>query len=286
MRMRIRSLRWHTGWHTPGALALLPALGAFAYAAPTSARCTQPEPSIVWSHPAQGATDVPTNTDLWIMPTGWGGPPRVSRQGSELPRAELPFGYDLGELPPNSEITLQVEVDGEPLELAFTTASGPSAADPGAAPGAVTATSSPNYALSELCQAALNSQDCFDTGQNTYHEFTPTGHAVGWLVASNTALHSVNLWPGECGAPRLFDYDYNSPCVVLSGIDASGATHAGERVCVTSQGESDDAERTVPAWGCALPRAQGAGWGAGWALSLLGVLGRWRTARSRRHSPR
>jgi hypothetical protein len=122
------------------------------------------------------------------------------------------------------------------FDLTFTTGSGPAQADATAAPGQVTAGRQDGVALSPECLAALSTQDCFDTGQNTQFTFTPTGSAKGWLMVSESGYSNVNLWPGECGAPRLFLHDFPAPCVTLHGIDASGATHAGERVCASEAG--------------------------------------------------
>lgn len=306
--MRSASHPPHEGWRVrwrrgPTALAALAAL-VVSSAAPAWASCLLPEPRIIWSYPAQGATDVPTNTDLWLLPSGWS-PARVSRGGKELPQLELQYGYDLGELPRNTQIRLQVQVGGQTLELSFTTGRGRAAASSCAAPGNVTPTSSLEYAASAQCEDALSTQDCFDTGQSTYYEFAPTGRAVGWVIASrDSSFDSIDLWPGECGAPRLFRNESNPPCVVLYGIDASGATHAGQEVCaagaaLTDAGAPPDAgasgtvlgpaaascdepgEITTSSSGCTLGPTPNAG-SPPWALALLGLFGGWRAARSRR----
>jgi len=321
--MTCSSAGWHTGWHTCLArgLAVLAAVGVSG-ARPVWASCVAPTPAIVWSYPAQGANDVPTNADLWILLSGWNVLPRVSLDGTELPELELPSGYDLGELAANTEYTLDVlGADGASFELTFTTGDGPAAADLSAAPGRVTPTSYREVQgapLSPACLAALSTQDCFDVGQDTYYEFAPTGHAVGWLIASESSFRSVNLWPGECGSPRLLGNSADVPCVTLHGIDASGVAHAGERVCGIYPGEgpdlplpraqptgapgvvlapasaaSDEAagESAAPvqaspeASGCALPRAPNVG-SCWWALALLGLVGRWRAARARLRAPR
>ena len=247
--------RWHNLWHTRGRLLPLALVAASALRAePARSDCVEPEPAIVWSHPAQGETNVPTNTDLWVLPSGWRGPARVWLGGSELPALELSGGYDLGELEPNTEHTLRVELrdDSPSFELSFTTGGGPAAPDPGAAPGAVTASHAFELGLSSRCQAALNTQDCFDTGQNTYYAFTPTNRAVGWVVVSDSGFRPINLWPGECGAPLLFGSDRVGPCATVYGIDPSGSPHPGERVCAVTPTYVTDVE-IVPR----LPPSQG-----------------------------
>jgi hypothetical protein len=323
--MGVSSFRWHTRWHTLGALAVLPVWAALTWAAPAGASCVYVDPEqtrILWSYPAQGATDVPTNVDLWVARTDGSAPLWVRLGEAELPELELPFNFDLGELEPNTEYTLDVQGPSEDsvLKLTFTTGIGPAAADPNAAPGKVTTSSSfEDYdAPAFLCQAVVSNQGCFDTPPNLHYELEPSGNAGGWLIVSN-ALPRAILWPGECGAPHLVS-EGGQPCVTLYGIDASGAPHAGEEVCAPYQGEGDDvllvpsrpttgapgvvlrpasgdeaeseSASTPPvqapppqASGCALPSAPGGG-PSGVLLALLGVVGRWRAARARCRGPR
>jgi hypothetical protein len=48
-------------------MALAPAL--FSDAA--NASCKAPDPKLVWSSPADGATDVPTNAAIWLLLANW-----------------------------------------------------------------------------------------------------------------------------------------------------------------------------------------------------------------------
>jgi hypothetical protein len=200
------------------------------------ADCAGPEPAIVWSYPAQGDTGVPTNVDLWVLPAGWNGPPIVSRDGVALGALRMGYGYDAGELEPNTTYTFHVELEtyGEiapTIDLTFTTGAGPAAADPVAAPGDIVPSSSVERALSERCNAALATQDCFDQGQDTYYQFTPSGSAKGWVLMTDSSYRPLNVWPGECGAPTLFGSAFDGPCATLYGIDATGQLHAGQHVC-------------------------------------------------------
>jgi hypothetical protein len=252
--MRALTRRWHSPWHTSLALGAL-AVAAVAFrTVPAAADCSPPAMAIVWSYPAQGDTDVPTNVDLWLQTSGWDGPARVWLGEEAVPELPLAYGYDLGELAPHTEYKLRIEptIGNPSFELRFTTGSGPASPDISVAPVAVTTSHARDYEASALCRAALNTQDCFDTGQNTYYEFTPSADAVGWVIQSDAGYRPINLWPGECGAPRLFGSDHSSPCVTLHAIDASGATHASERVCAgVDEGEPVDAE------GCGLRPAPG-----------------------------
>ena len=79
----------------------------------------------------------------------------------------------------------------------------------------------------------------------------------------NARVRAFNVWPGECGAPRLLGASLATPCVTLYGIDASGVAHAGEEVCAVYPGEGDDLPlpRPAPAGtpGVVLPPASASG---------------------------
>jgi hypothetical protein len=224
--------RTSRAWLLVSSLAL--ALGLSAREA--RGDCASPEPAIVWSYPAQGDTGVPTNVDLWVLPAGWDGPAIVSRNGVVLEPLRMGYGYDAGELDPNTAYTFQIELEtfGElapAFELTFTTGAGPAAPDPTAAPGDIVPSSSSERPLSERCSAALWTQDCFDQGQDTYYQFTPSGNAKGWVLMTDSSYRPLNVWPGECGAPILFTNAFDGPCATLYGIDAAGQLHAGQHVC-------------------------------------------------------
>jgi hypothetical protein len=226
------------------------------------ADCNAPEPAIVWSYPAHGDTGVPTNVDLWVLPAGWNGPAIVSRDGVPLEPLRMGYGYDAGELAPNTAHTFQVELEtyGElapTFELTFTTGPGPAAADPAAAPGAIVPSSSAERQLSERCAAALWTQDCFDQGQDTYYQFAPSGSAKGWVLMTDSSYRPLNVWPGECGAPILFSDAFDGPCATLYGIDAAGQLHTGQHVCAEAAtplpGASPGTREEPPAAGPVRP---------------------------------
>jgi hypothetical protein len=297
--MKHVAMGWHTGARSMRAVLVPPALALCStfLTSPARADCAAPAPSVVWSYPANGDTGVPTNVDLWLMDSGWGVLPRVSLEGVALTPLELPFGYDLGELAPNTSYTLSIEPDptdaanpARPIavELTFTTGSGPIPGDPAAAPMPVTTARTSGDTLSGLCQAVLDTQDCFDTGQSTYFHFAPSGDATAWLITSGSIFRGATLWPAECGDPLIYLHDQAAPCATLHGIDAAGTTHAGDEVCVaaappnapaptnpsmttnatdpsaTQQSSSNDAGCSLPASG-GCPRAS-------WVV-LVGLVG-------------
>jgi hypothetical protein len=228
------------------------------------ADCAAPEPAIVWSYPAHGDTGVPTNVDLWVLPAGWNGPAIVSHNGVALEPLRMGYGYDAGELEPNTTHTFQVELEtyGElapTFELTFTTGAGPAVADPAAAPGAIVPSSSSERPLSERCSAALSTQDCFDQGQDTYYQFAPSGTAKGWVLMTDSSYRPLNVWPGECGAPVLFSDSFDGPCATLYGIDAAGQLHPGQHVCAEAAtplpGANPSPPQEPPATGPSSPPA-------------------------------
>jgi hypothetical protein len=197
---------------------------------------------IVWSSPVDGATNVPTNADLWVLLTG-GSPSRVFRGGVALPRHSLGHGFDLGELAPNTTYRIDVEFrlpdiergEGPAYPVTFTTGDGPSAPDPGADPGALELSSfvdplDIDFDSPTLCDDAVLAQGCFDAGESTFFVATPTGSAaLGWIIESEQ--NGTHLWPGSCGAPRLFLWASPAPCIRLHGIDAAGGLHSGSAEC-------------------------------------------------------
>ena len=238
------------GWRRNVGKAVM-ALPLVTVAVVPSARaaCLPPPAAIVWSSPAQGETNVPTNADLWLLITAWSGPSRVLRGGVELPQSSLRYGYDLGELAPNTQYRLQIEASEyddvldtfvpKTLELSFTTGAGGLQADPGAEPGAMRLAIGASDLLSPACNAAVAAQDCFDAGQDTFFVMHPSGAARGWLIERASGENRLfDLWPGECGAPRLYSSSSDPPCVRLHGLDAAGSVHPGVWSCFPAVGDA------------------------------------------------
>jgi hypothetical protein len=244
-------------------LVTLVAAGAgllLAYAA--HAVCAGPEIEILWSYPADGDTAVPTNVDLWMLPSVLA-PITVTLNGQivETPDPQQ-FLYDLGELAPRTRYTVGIEIQGYMEsthdELSFTTGDGPGEPDPGAAPGKVSSSRHARHNLGEYCETALFWGVCLDGGQNTNenYAYAPSGTAKAWLIQESPSPF-YSIWPAECGAPRVLAY--GGDCVTLSGIDAVGAVHPGKEIC------ADD--------GCSLSVPSGSRAALGAGLSLLACLG-------------
>src|SRR5829696_7651889 len=118
---------------------------------PASARagCAPPVPEVVWSYPAEGQTDVPTNATIWILLPNWTQPASVSLDGMEVPANGFGFGYVPEQLlAPSSphQVTfrataakVQPPVD---LTIRFTTGAGPAEATPPSPPAILWASAS------------------------------------------------------------------------------------------------------------------------------------------------
>lgn len=241
------------------------------------ASCAQPEAELLWSYPAGGQQDVPTNADLWLLVSGWS-ELRVTLDGAELPSLAGGRGRDLGSLAPNTEHSVSIErlwsgfPAEQPLELRFTTGPGPAPDGPPSAPGEVVATIHAERPLSALCESVLQTQDCFDTGQNTYFQFEPSGAAQAWLIESAGTYNGVNLWPADCGPPQLYLYAESRPCVTLHAIDETGATVRGEEVC-TPTGDGTAMDNRAVGAGCSLPHDGASRLPRSWGLLAWGALG-------------
>lgn len=218
--------------------------------------CAASEPTILWSYPAQGDTGVPTNVDLWVLPSVWLGPASVSRDGVELSALRMSNGFDAGELEPNTTYTFEIDFatysdGGPPIELTFTTGAGPAPDDPAAAPGEVVASSSAESPLSGRCTSALWAQGCYDQFEDTYYRFAPSGSAKGWVLMTD---NFDALWPGEC-APTVFSYAGAGACGTLYGIDAAGQLHAAQHVCSEAAAPvPDESPSSTPAAPAAAPQ--------------------------------
>ena len=105
-----------------------------------NASCKAPEPKLVWSSPADGATDVPTNAAIWLLLANWYRPPEILLNGAPVPVAEIPFLYRPAALEPRTRY--EVKVTATPVgsqtvvevTWGFTTGEGPSSLEAPAPP--------------------------------------------------------------------------------------------------------------------------------------------------------
>jgi hypothetical protein len=195
-------------WGVVVVAALSGALGLTVSRA-AGASCAGPEPGLLWSHPANGASDVPVDADLFV--NGWlSGLPTLA--GEHLPRIANGV-YDLGRLVPQT----RYEVRWEGAVITFTTGAAASPL-PRAPASNVLVTRNPiDFAGCPL----VPPQGCFDTGRRTSVRFD-VGPAIAWLldVVSCDGTVRQMVWPNGCGAPVVESED---PILCVSARSTSGA---------------------------------------------------------------
>ena len=206
---------------TMQAIARFTAGAALATAAHTAApdraqaSCVAPKPSVIWSFPAQGATDVPIDADLIMVTQGILEGVRVRLDGEQVAAASMvPGHYDLGELEASSKHEIVIDgvdsLDGNKafaLKLTFTTGSARAA---GSGPERVAIVSASGRAVepdgAAVCTSALYANTCFDTGTPLLESFETGAMAVAWAVERVKTTSWMTVYPGECGQPRALDY--------------------------------------------------------------------------------
>jgi len=206
----------------PGLLVGLAALLAGRLA---EASCAGPSGQVLWTYPANGAVDVPTNTRLLVTEDSAG---RPSINGTLL-APDQDGTFDLGELAPNTTYEVvwrPMRVGSTAQSISFTTGGGPSldAAPPVQEPLAVTR-------AGNVSSCRLAPRGCFDTGRNAV-AFWPKTAPVAWLVESQDCRGDIQrmIWPGECGAPTIETLDARV-CARLRATDGVHVSEETETIC-------------------------------------------------------
>jgi hypothetical protein len=215
------------------------------------ASCNPPPFTIVWSSPADGATEVPTNAVLWVLTST--SIASVSVDGQDATAGELPFSFKpAGILAPLTEHTVAVtalNAYGGPTSATFrfTTAIGP---QPAMAPGqtdGVAIQSLPSRSLDPLCQGALNAMACNDTGQDAHLVFHTTDRPLLWLVEPQPVIvgetPTTTFWPGSCGDPDVFTHQFDQRCYNLVAADQIGGYVRSGPFCPA---------KPAPSMGCSI----------------------------------
>jgi hypothetical protein len=200
------------------------AVGLLA-AKPARASCAAPAPAIVWSYPADGQTDVPTNARVFVLPNlgAFGAEVTFNGQSADKPIEDDRFGY-APQLEPYTRYVVGVSSDPTlpPVTFSFTTGAGPGPDDPPPPLSISGVTQTPVRALSPLCAQAVAAMDCFDTGQSTHVVFETTAQPVAFFVGQidGNSIPWSMTWPGECGSPEVFV----TSCMGSYRVYAVGAT--------------------------------------------------------------
>jgi len=200
------------------------------------ADCGRPPFALLWSYPANGDTNVPTNALLWTLSSDWSRP-MATLDGVPLP---LPVdgagGVPLGALTPQRDYLVQLSypdpylrADAGPsvIELRFRTGDGPATQLP-AVP--VSGFSRARGRAASPCPDVVEAQDCHDMGQDTLFTFDVTEpRAIGFQVDDY-------IWPARCGQPSIFVRDgWTKPCVEVRVIGTGGLRSEPTRHCLDAR---------------------------------------------------
>jgi hypothetical protein len=225
----------------------VPALASLAlfFPRPASATCFLPQPKIVWSYPADGEVDVPTNARIFVLGTSY--PPLGAAlivNGVLVHPDESKPGIG-PVLAPHTEYVVALEPSTRYPDVVasfrFTTGAGPVAPELPPLPTVFRTILTQRRALSPECTAAVNTMDCFDTGQDTHLVFETTARPLLFIVVPLPGTRSVPwaiAWPGTCGDPEVF---------IASGNVHPSCSNNGHRIwSVSRTGELRTADPSCP----------------------------------------
>jgi hypothetical protein len=190
----------------------LVAASAVALLLPTpqaQAVCNLPAPAVVWSYPADGDTDVPTNAMIWVLTSRGRQPQKILLDGQVLDVSQRDFSFvPPAPMAPNAQHTVTINPPVGPLiKIRFTTGPGPAERIAPDKPIVHWVTPQASRTLTPKCQAILNSMGCFDAGEDTHLVIAVEGAPLMWLIERETlpgVPAELHPWPSECGLPEIF----------------------------------------------------------------------------------
>jgi hypothetical protein len=216
------------------------------------ASCVGGPARIVWSYPADGDRGVPLDAEIRVITTAtlrnlYSATLNDTAIDLTAEGVYIPDGLE-----PDTDYTFRIvgpkprssmEPTSTLFELTFHTSSELASEAP--APqllGSTHANSVPT--LEELCMAAYNAGECFDTPRYVYYnlELEPQ-EAVAWLVT--TPGSSVGkLWPSECNPVLTLHESQDSEprCVELQALSANGALSEPTKYCTGEEGMKASAQ--------------------------------------------
>jgi hypothetical protein len=230
---------------TSRALAIFACALGTALVAPESlhAQCASPTPTLFWSFPAAGATDVPTDATFWFV-----APSNMMLTLDDKPLAErVPVSsnshtVDSGTLQPDTAYVLHVQLSAwgdtpadsaSPVSVDIPFHTGNVTATRPAAPTVIRRDVSTEISIRQRCKEIIRAQTCADWGPYSLVEFevAPDPEVVGWVVqGSGTTMSTV--WPSSCGTPAVYVRSYEADgCFTLSAIGAGGTLSPVTRHC-------------------------------------------------------
>jgi hypothetical protein len=225
---------------SPLLVCLAGALGAAP--SPALAACLTPAPTVVWSYPSEGQTDVPTNLAVWLLLSNGHTPDVVFIDDEPVPANMLGFGFEPPQpLTPNSLHVLSFLATPEDAELPvqlslrFTTGPGPADELPPEAPFITAVTNPTMRNLAPRCQQAVQAMACQEKDPDTHLVFANSSRPLLWIVERLPAVENepafYTLWPGDCGLPELFtgpgarsacDHHFRLHALGPTGLRATG----------------------------------------------------------------
>lgn len=261
-----------------------------------SASCVPPDPAIVWSYPAEGATDVPVDARIFLRLNTYSRPTSITVNGVVVswagPGSAVEDMFSPGPLTPNTAYLVTTTATGPEgpvtLELRFTTGTGTAAALETPVLSNLRLDSYEAPSVPHTCPAVLEAQDCFDTGQDAVVRADATGNATMWMLWSYPARDAgpiaprlLAAWPGECGAPSYVThrdrFEADPACLRVTAVGANGETRESNFLC------PEEYPPIMAASGCSAGSSgRGVGVGSLAALAALTTL----AARRRRRRGR
>jgi hypothetical protein len=220
------------------------ALGTLAGGTPVAhaqVDCSLPPPSIVWSYPADGDTNVPTNAMIWILTSRGRQPQRVLLDGDSLDVSPRDFSFvPLQPMSPNAQHTIVILPPGAPAQfIRFRTADGPAPTTGPDRPLVHWITARGSRTLSPKCQAIVKAMGCFNGGEDTHVVVAVEGTPLLWLIERVSLIGlpaELHPWPAECGLPELFVPRVEGRIcgrgIRLHAIDATGRRSMTDPFCV------------------------------------------------------
>lgn len=267
------------------ALCLMTGLWILTSPSQASASCVPPDPTIVWSYPAEGATNVPVDAEIFVMLSTYGRVTSITVNGAVVSSSGEVFlegVFDPGPLTPNTAYLVTTTATGPEgpvtLELRFTTGTGTAAALETPVLSNLRLDSYEAPSVPHTCPAVLEAQDCFDTGQDAVVRADATGNATMWMLWSYPARDAgpiaprlLAAWPGECGAPSYVThrdrFEADPTCLRVTAVGANGETRESNFLC------PEEYPPIMAASGCSAgPSGRGVGEGSLAALAALTTL--------------
>ncbi len=253
-------------------------LACLLFGAEVRADCALPAPEIEWSYPAQGASDVPRDVRVRIIPR----PEKVSLDGETLD-SDDDEAFDPGRLAADTEYSLEVTFRNEVTQqLRFTTGDdlAEQSDDSGLEIGAITSEPEGNQAQG-LCAPQPGCPDTpgyrvYTLELDTRSELEIPAYAVSTLSAERDdeghQLRHTFVWPAECGDPKVLTFGEvdEGTCFRVQALGVQGRIGKPVKDCTPFDDGSG---------GCAV-NGLGSGESSGWfpGLALVGVL-LWRRRR-------